>query len=192
MSRYEAESAPESNRSVTVVMLSVLILTVIGALFGYVLGLRDIDEDKSAAGDGPSAGPTGVTSAGGSRQPASTPQNCPAFIGAGAQAQDPGVAVPLKLVQYIRTDSKKEAWICQESDGSGLWYQGHDMKRDWADGGEIPEEGENGLLRPGVVAKGRSWSVTNLDTTYTVTPKALTVTGKQTSSYIVIQANPPA
>ncbi|MFG2040846.1 hypothetical protein [Dactylosporangium sp. NPDC048998] len=194
MSRYEAGPAQESSRTFTVVLLSLLILTVIGALFGYVLGLRDIDENKSASGDGPSAPPAGVTSAASSRRPPTTPQTqCPGFIGQAAKTQDPKVATPLMLVQYIRTAKNHEVWICQEAGGSGLWYQGHDKKEAWFDGGEIPKEGENGLLRPGVVAKGnRTWSVTNDGTTYTVTPAGLKVTGGQNYSDTAIQANPPA
>jgi hypothetical protein len=170
----------------SVVLLSVLILAVVGALFGYVLGLRDIDENKSAAGDNPSVVSSTAVSA--PRKPAG---NCPDFIGLGAKLQDAGVALPLKQVQYIRTDSNKEAWICRESDGSGLWYQGHDRKVDWYSEGEVPVEGQNGLLRPGVVedAKARSYSVVNDGTTYTVSLKGLKIGG---TTYGVSQLNPPA
>jgi hypothetical protein len=187
MSRIEAPPTRESSRTTTVVLLSLLILTVIGGLFGYVLGLRDIDEDKSAAGDGPSAVSSGAAA---TSAPARRVMDCPAFISTAAKLQQPGTAIPLKQVQYIRTDSNKEAWICKEADGSGLWYQGHDRKQDWYDAGEIPEEGKNGLLRPGVVDQGnRTYSVTNDGTTYTVTPKGLTIGGK---TYGAIQANPVA
>ncbi|WP_344614623.1 hypothetical protein, partial [Dactylosporangium salmoneum] len=181
MSRYEAGPGQGSRRTFTVVLLSLLILTVVGALFGYVIGRRDIDEDKSASGDGPSAVPPGVTSAAATRQaPSLPPTRCPDFIGEAAKAQDGNTALPLMLVQYIRTAKGHEVWICQESDGSGLWYQGHDRKQDFYDGGEIPQEGVNGLLRPGAQARGnRTWTVTNEGTTYTVTPSALKVTGGQ-------------
>ncbi|MEV8515954.1 hypothetical protein [Dactylosporangium sp. NPDC051484] len=194
MSRYGAGPAQESSRTFTVVLLSLLILTVLGALFGYVLGLRYIDEDKSASDDGPLAPPTGVTSAASSRRPPTTGSTqCPGFISQAAKAQDPKTATPLMLVQYIRTAKNQEVWICQEADGSGLWYQGHDKKDAFFDDGEIPKEGVNGLLRPGVVAKGnRTWSVTNEDTTYTVTPTALKVAGKQNFIAPAIQANPQA
>ncbi|HTJ33170.1 MAG TPA: hypothetical protein VL738_08060 [Dactylosporangium sp.] len=194
MSRYEAAPEQESSRTFTVVLLSLLILTVIGALFGYVLGRRDIDENKSASGDGPSAVPSTVTSAAASRRPPSIPPKpCPDFISQAAKAQDAKAAVPLMLVQYIRTAHDHEVWICQEADGSGLWYQGHDKRNAFYDGGEIPEEGKNGLLRPGVLAKGnRTWTVTNDGTTYTVTPGGLKVTGGQNFTDTATQANPPA
>lgn len=191
MSRIGTEPAPESSRTVTVVGLSLLILTVVGALFGYVLGLRDIDENKSTTGDDPLV----VSSGGATAKPStiSRPANCPQFISDGARKQDPGAAVPMQLVQYVRSSTNKEAWICQERDGSGLWYQGHDRVQDWYAevGGEIPEEGRNGLLRPNVRAdtKNRSYSVTNDDTTYTVTPRGLTIGSK---TYPAIQAYPPA
>ncbi|MER7002557.1 hypothetical protein ABT297_05870 [Dactylosporangium sp. NPDC000555] len=194
MSSYGAGPAQESSRTFTVVLLSLLILTVLGALFGYVLGLRDIDENKSASRDPVLVPPAGVNSAASSRRPPTTaPTQCPAFIGQAAKAQDPKAATPLMLVQYIRTAKNQEVWICEEADGSGLWYQGHDMKQAFFDGGEIPKEGVNGLLRPGVVAKGyRTWSVTNDGTTYTVTPAGLKVAGKQAYESPAIQANPQA
>jgi hypothetical protein len=194
MSRYEAEPAQESSRTFTVVLLSLLILTVIGALFGYVLGLRDIDENKSASGDDPYVAPSGAASAASSRRaPTVALTPCPAFISQAAKIADPGASIPLMQVQYVRTSGDREVWICQESDKSGLWYQGHDKKNAWFDGGEIPEEGKNGLLRPGVRATGeRTWSVTNADTTYVVTPKGLKVTGGQNYTDSAIQANPPA
>jgi hypothetical protein len=194
MSRYEAGSERETSRTFTVVLLSLLILTVIGALFGYVLGLRDIDENKSTAGDGPSVVPPGVTSAAASKRPPTIPSSpCPGFISQAVKAQEPKAAVPLLLVQYIRTAHDHEVWICQESDGSGLWYQGHDKREAFYDAGEIPEEGKNGLLRGGVTARGsRTWSVTNDGTTYTVTPAGLKVVGGQNFTDPAIQANPPA
>jgi hypothetical protein len=135
-----------------------------------------------------------VTSVASSRQPPNvTKTECPAFIGQAAKALDANAALPLMLVQYIRTANGHEVWICQEQDGSGLWYQGHDKREAFYDGGEIPKEGVNGLLRPGVAAKGnRTWIVTNEGTTYTVTPNGLKVTGGQTLSDIAIQANPQA
>ncbi|MFB9444860.1 hypothetical protein Dvina_46680 [Dactylosporangium vinaceum] len=174
----------------TVVLLSVLILAVVGALSGYVLGLRDIDENKSLAGDDPSAVSSAEASAGSPAVRRAT-GDCPQFISAAAKLQDAGVAVPLKLVQYLRTDADKEAWICRESDGTGLWYQGHDRKPDWYSEGEIPVEGQNGLLRPGVVedAKNRTYSVTNNGTTYVVSLKGLKIGN---STYGVAQLNPPA
>ncbi|MEV6923139.1 hypothetical protein AB0M46_01300 [Dactylosporangium sp. NPDC051485] len=194
MSRYEAGPAQGSSRTFTVVLLSLLILTVVGALFGYVIGRRDIDEDKSASGNGPSAVPPGVTSAAATRKAPSLPGiRCPEFIGEAAKTLDGNTALPLMLVQYIRTAKGREVWICQESDGSGLWYQGHDRKQDFYDGGELPQEGVNGLLRPGAQARGnRTWTVTNEGTTYTVTPSALKVTGGQNFTDTAIQANPPA
>jgi hypothetical protein len=194
MSRYEAGTEQDSSRSFTVVLLSLLILTVIGALFGYVLGRRDIDDGKSTSGDGPSVAPPAVTSAAASKRPPSIPPTpCPGFISEAAKALDAKAAVPLMLVQYIRTAHDHEIWICQEADGSGLWYQGHDKREAFYDGGEIPEEGKNGLLRPGVVAKGnRTWSVTNDGTTYTVSPSGLKVTGGQNFTDGATQANPPA
>ncbi|WP_432830269.1 hypothetical protein [Dactylosporangium sp. CA-092794] len=189
MSRYEAEPEPGSSRTTTVVLLSLLILAVIGALFGYVLGQRDIDESKSSSGDGPSAVPaTGSTR----RGPSFPPSSCPGFISQGVKAQDRNASVTLYLVQYIRTKNR-EVWICRESDGSGLWYQGHDKRKDWyeSDGGEIPVEGDNGLLRPGVTTPAnRTYVLKNDNTTYTVTPDALTVTGGQTYTEPAVQANP--
>src|SRR3954454_16991607 len=82
-SRIGTEPAPESSRTVTVVGLSLLILTVVGALFGYVLGLRDIDENKSTAGDDPSVVSSGAASAWPST--VSRPGNCPPFISDGAR-----------------------------------------------------------------------------------------------------------
>jgi hypothetical protein len=194
MSRYEAEPAQESSRTVTVVLLSLLILTVIGALVGYVLGLRDIDDDKSAAGDVPSAVPPAVTSGTASRRPTPAPPGgpCPDFVSQAAKARDSKAAVPLRRVQYVRTSRGHEVWICQEADGSGLWYQGHDKVENWYEDGEVPQEGKNGLLRPGVVDKGnRTWVVTNDGTTYTVTPDGLAVTGGQNFTDTATQANPP-
>ncbi|MGI5236726.1 hypothetical protein [Dactylosporangium sp. CA-139066] len=194
MSRFEAGPEQESSRTFTVVLLSLLILAVIGALFGYVLGRRDIDENKSASGDGPSAAPSAVTSAAATRRaPSIPPTPCPGFISQAAKAQDAKAAVPLMLVQYIRTAHDHEVWICQEADGSGLWYQGHDKREAFYDDGEVPTEGVNGLLRPGVTAKGnRTWSVMNEGTTYTVTPGGLKVSGGQNFTDTATQANPPA
>jgi hypothetical protein len=194
MSRYEAGPAQESSRTVTVVLLSLLILAVIGALFGYVLGRRDIDENKSHAGDVASAGPSVAVSAAASRRaPSIPPTPCPGFISQAAKDQDAKAAVPLMLVQYVRTAHDHEVWICQEADGSGLWYQGHDKRDAFYDGGEIPQEGVNGLLRPGVLAKGnRTWSVTNEGTTYTISPSGLKVAGGQNFTDTATQANPPA
>ncbi|WP_433209939.1 hypothetical protein ACQP00_46340 [Dactylosporangium sp. CS-047395] len=187
MSRIGADQPEQgSSRTPTVVLLSLLILAVAGALFGYVLGLRDIDENKSASGDVPSAVPSDVTSAGAA--PPSKVVDCPPFISAAVKQLRPDAATPLQQVQYVRTDSNKEAWICRERDGSGLWYQGHDRKENWFDGGEIPEEGKNGLLRPDVQDRGnRTYAVTNQDVTYVVTPRGLSI-GSRT--YGAIQAYP--
>jgi hypothetical protein len=51
MSSHDAYAEPERGRTVTVVLLALLILTIIGALFGFVLGRRDIDDPKSNTGD---------------------------------------------------------------------------------------------------------------------------------------------
>ena len=193
MSRYEAGPPAESSRTLTVVLLALLILTVIGALFGYMLGLRDIDEHKSASGDTPSPGAT----AGATGKPASarpTPsrkvQNCPDFISDAASLQ--GAYTPMTLVQYVRLKHDREVWICQEASGGGLWYQGHDKKQKWAEDGEIPKEGENGLLRPGVtVPRDRTYVVMNNQSTYTVTLDGLVVTGPGAFSDESIQLNPP-
>jgi hypothetical protein len=201
MSRYEAEPEHGSSRTLTVVLLSLLILTVIGALFGYVLGLRYIDEDKSTAGDGPSA--VGATSATGGTKPGAGPpprDPCPGFIGDAVKQRDAGAGLPLYLVLYVRTDANQEVWICQEADRSGLWYQGHEKRASFYDDGEIPKDGDNGLLLGGVTGAGSgrlaSYTAVNVEgdkrTTYKVSRDALIVSGNQSYSHKVIQANPPA
>lgn len=200
MSRYEPEPAQESSRTFTVVLLSLLILTVIGALFGYILGLRDIDENKSTAGDGPSVVPATSKSGGKSSANPVPPQPCPGFIGVAAKQRDSGASLPLQLVLYIRTGEGQEAWICQEADKSGLWYQGHEKKNSFFDDGEIPKEGENGLLLGGVTAAGSGrntvYTAVNSDdgrtTRYEVSRAVLKVSGGQDYQHTVIQANPPA
>ena len=54
MSRYDPQPARESSRTVVIVLLSLVILTVIGALLGYVLGTRDIDMNELPVDDGKS------------------------------------------------------------------------------------------------------------------------------------------
>lgn len=171
MSRYDAVPERESNRTVVVVLLSLLILTVIGALLGYVLGQRDIDKNKSAVGDGQSARPP---SAGATPGP-----QCPDFIGKAVTARDKNAALPLYLVIYIRTKGNREVWICREADQNGLWYQGHERRKGFYDEGEIPVEGDNGLLLDGVVATAGSYAASNGGTTYRVTRQSLAVNGDQ-------------
>lgn len=180
MSSHDVYAEPERGRTLTVVLLALLILTVIGALFGFVLGRRDIDGSKSTAGDGQSPRPgVSVTSQG-----APKPPECPEFISTAVKARDGGAAVPLTLQLFIRTD-KREVWVCLEADGQGLWYQGHDKKKDFYNNGngETPKEGDNGLLLSTVTSSVKAGSevfiATNGGTTYTVARDRLTVAGNQ-------------
>ncbi|GAA1561362.1 hypothetical protein GCM10009827_098450 [Dactylosporangium maewongense] len=183
MSSHDAYAEPERGRTLTVVLLALLILTVIGALFGFVLGRRDIDDPKSKAGSGQSSRPVdSVTS-----QAAPKGMPCPAFMEDGVKSRDAKAALPLVLQLYIRTD-RHEVWICLEADGDGLWYQGHDKRKNFSgvDGsGETPIEGDNGLLVPrGNVtnAGADKYIATNEGTRYTVSRDKLVIEGKQTTS----------
>ncbi|GAA2579158.1 hypothetical protein GCM10010399_06140 [Dactylosporangium fulvum] len=184
MSRYEAAPERESSRTVVVVLLSLLILTIIGALMGYILGKRDIEDDKSSVGDGKS--PTKVATS--SR--AAEAEECPGFIGVGVQAKDRNAALPLRVVLYIRTD-KSEVWICREDDGTGLWYQGHDKQRGfYYTDGEIPVSDVNGLLLSGVTQNGETFVARNNGTTYQVSRKELKVSGGQNFTAAAVEARP--
>ncbi|WP_238010289.1 hypothetical protein KZZ52_53050 [Dactylosporangium sp. AC04546] len=186
MSRYGPEAERESSRT-AVVLLSLLILTVLGALLGYILGKRDIDADKSLSGDGKSPTASARTSAGASAAPVAEP--CPDFIGKAAQARKGNTKLPLVLVLYIRTDRNSEVWICRESSGLGLWYQGHDKRQGYYPD-EIPVEGDNGLLLSTVTAAGDGFLATNEETQYRVSRKELKVSGKQNYTANVVQSAP--
>ncbi len=183
MSSHDAYAEPERGRTLTVVLLALVILTVIGALFGFVLGRRDKSDAASGPDSAQSSRPsTNVNTQGGS--PAVTP--CPPFMENAVKQRDSKAALPLALQLYIRTD-KREVWICREADASGLWYQGHDKRKSFSgvDGsGETPEEGENGLLLNTVTFSGSAdndqYTATNGATTYTVSREKLTVRGSQT------------
>lgn len=179
MSSHDAYAEPERGRTLTVVLLALLILTVIGALFGFVLGRRDIDGPKSNAGNGQSPRPAvSVTSQGAPKAP-----TCPKFIETAVKQRDGRATVPLTLQLFIRTD-RREAWVCLEADGEGLWYQGHDKKKSFYNGGagETPTEGDNGLLLGGSnvsTAGTDKYIARNGNTTYTLTRDKLVVAGNQ-------------
>ncbi|MFB9182093.1 hypothetical protein ACFFX1_28475 [Dactylosporangium sucinum] len=183
MSRYGPETERESSRTFVVVLLALLILTVLGALLGYILGKRDIDARESLPGDGKSPTPT----SGGSAAPAAAP--CPDFIGAAARKRDGNTKLPLRLVLYIRTDKKSEVWICRENDGVGLWYQGHDI-REGPYPAETPVEDDNGLLLSTVTPAGDGYLATNGTTQYRVSRKELKVSGNQNFTAGVVEARP--
>ncbi|MFF5231965.1 hypothetical protein [Dactylosporangium sp. NPDC000521] len=191
MSSHDAYAEPERGRTLTVVLLALLILTVIGALFGFVLGRQDIDDPKSNAGDGQSSRP--VDSVTSQAAPKGTP--CPPFMEAGVKDRDAKAVLPLTLQLYIRTD-RHEVWICLEADGNGLWYQGHDKRKSFSgvDGsGETPIEGDNGLLvaSSNVTNAGvDKYLATNEGTRYTVSRDKLVIEGKQTSSEEVRESLP--
>jgi hypothetical protein len=179
MSSHDAYAEPERGRTLTVVLLALLILTVIGALFGFVLGRRDIDDPKSSAGNEQSSRPSASGTGQGRSEAAVLP--CPQFIQAAAKARDPKVELPMTLALFIRTD-KREAWVCLEASGGGLWYQGHDKKKDFYNGGagETPKEGDNGLLLNTVSNAGPDkYIATNGGTTYTLSKEKLVVAGGQ-------------
>ncbi|WP_327008747.1 hypothetical protein OHA72_16735 [Dactylosporangium sp. NBC_01737] len=181
MSSHDAYAEPERGRTLTVVLLALLILTVIGALFGFVLGRRDIDDPKSNAGNGQSPRPAVSVTSQGAPTPAADP--CPNFIEAAVKRRDAKAATPLTLQLFIRTD-KREAWVCLEADGQGLWYQGHDKRKSFYNGGagETPVEGENGLLLGGgsVSASGTDkFIASNGGTKYALSRDKLVVTGDQ-------------
>ncbi|MET7399038.1 hypothetical protein ABZS66_36720 [Dactylosporangium sp. NPDC005572] len=186
MSRYGPEVERETSRT-AVVLLSLLILTVLGALLGYILGKRDIDARESPSGDGKSPTAPARTSAGASVTAAAEP--CPDFIGTAAQARKGNTKLPLVLVLYIRTDRNSEVWICRESSGLGLWYQGHDRRKGFYPD-EIPVEGDNGLLLSSVTQAGEGYTAVNDRTTYRVSRSELRVTGDQNYTAKVVQSAP--
>ena len=193
MSSHDAYAEPERGRTLTVVLLALLILTVIGALFGFVLGRRDKSDAASGPGGGQSSRPsTNVSTQGAS--PAVTP--CPPFMENAIKQRDSRVALPLALQLYIRTD-KSEVWICQEADATGLWYQGHEKRKNFSgvDGsGERPVEGDNGLLLSSVTFSGSvgndKYTAINGATTYTVSREKLTISGNQTANEDVRESLP--
>ncbi|MET7420591.1 hypothetical protein [Dactylosporangium sp. NPDC005555] len=193
MSSHDAYAEPERGRTLTVVLLALLILTVIGALVGFVLGNRAKGDAASGPDSGQSPRPsTNVSTQGAS--PKATP--CPAFMETAIKQRDSNAALPLALQLYIRTD-KREVWICREADTSGLWYQGHDKRRSFSgvDGsGETPVEGDNGLLLSSVTFSGSvgndKYTATNGATTYTVSRDKLAVSGNQTLSDDVRESFP--
>lgn len=191
MSSHDAYAEPEGGRTFTVVLLALLILTVIGALFGFVLGRRDNGDTTSGAGDRQSPGPSTVVTTQGGAKPAG--ELCPQFIQTAVKQRDAGAGVPLALALYIRTD-KREAWVCLESDGQGLWYQGHDKKKSfYADdgSGETPKEGDNGLLLNTVSVFGADkYIARNGGTTYTLSSDKLVLAGDQNFTEDVRQYRP--
>jgi hypothetical protein len=182
MSSHDAYDEPERGRTFTVVLLALLILTVIGALFGFVLGRRDNGDTTSGAGNRQSPGPSTAVKTQGA--PTAVALSCPRFIGDAVKTRDAKAALPLTLRLFIRTD-KREAWVCLEADGQGLWYQGHDKRKSFYSNGdgETPVDGENGLLLSSVTASIKSGSeifiATNGGTTYTVARDKLVVAGNQ-------------
>jgi hypothetical protein len=106
------------------------------------------------------------------------------------RARDGRAALPVRLELYIRTENR-EAWICRESDGVGVWYQGHDKKRAFYPD-EIPEPNVNGLLLYPVAVDGTVYTAVNVDTTYRVSRRELKVSGDQNYTEPVLQARPPA
>lgn len=193
MSSHDAYAEPERGRTLTVVLLALLILTVIGALFGFVLGNRAKGDAASGPGSAQSPRPsTNVSTQGASAKAAP----CPAFMETAIKQRDSKAALPLALQLYIRTD-KREVWICQEADTSGLWYQGHDKRKNFSgvEGtGETPVEGDNGLLLNSVTFSGSigndKYTAINGATTYTVSREKLTVSGNQTLSEDVKESLP--
>jgi hypothetical protein len=172
MSSHDVYAEPERGRTLTVVLLALLILTVIGALFGFVLGRRD-KSDTAGPATGQSSKPSMTTTTPGVKR-----EECPSFIQEGAVKQKSSVSGPLTLELWIRTDNH-EVWICREADGSGLWYQGHDKKKAFYPD-EIPKQGDNGLLvGTGVTNAGlnKYIAVTN-GTTRTVSTERLVVSGQ--------------
>jgi hypothetical protein len=116
---------------------------------------------------------------GGPTEPVALP--CPRFIQDAAKARDPKVELPMTLALFIRTE-KREAWVCLEASGGGLWYQGHDKKKDFYNGGagETPKEGDNGLLLDSISNAGTDkYIAINGATTYTLSRDKLVVTGGQ-------------
>lgn len=193
MSSHDAYAEPERGRTLTVVLLALLILTVIGALFGFVLGRREKGDAASDPGSGQSSRPsTNVSTQGAS----SAVMPCPTFMEDAIKQRDSKAALPLALRLYIRTD-KREVWICQEADASSLWYQGHDKRKNFSGvtgSGETPVEGENGLLLSTVTFSGSAgndkYTATNGATTYTVSREKLTVSGNQTLNEDVKESLP--
>jgi hypothetical protein len=192
MSSHDAYAEPERGRTFTVVLLALLILTVIGALFGFVLGRRDNGNTTLGAGDGQSPRPsTNVNTQG----PASAAaEECPKFIRDAVLARDAKASTPLTLQLFIRTD-KREAWVCLEADGQGLWYQGHDKRKSFYNGGsgETPVDGENGLLLGGgnvSVAGTDKYVANNGGTTYTLSRDKLVVSGDQNFTESVQESRP--
>lgn len=190
MSSHDAYAEPERGRTLTVVLLALLILTVIGALVGFVLGRRDSDGAKSGAGSGQSSGPSISVTTRGATAP--TAEQCPQFIQVAAKIRDPQTDLPLTLALYIRTD-KREAWICLEASGIGLWYQGHDKRKGYYGDGETPKEGDNGLLlgNDSVTASGvDKYIATNGGTRYTLSREKFVVSGNQSINEDVRDAQP--
>jgi hypothetical protein len=182
MSSHDAYDAPERGRTFTVVLLALLILTVIGALFGFVLGRRDNGDTTSGAGNGQSPGPsTTITTQG---APTATATPCPQFIADAVKSRDAKAALPLSLQLFIRTDNR-EVWICLEADGQGLWYQGHDKRKSFYNNGagETPVDGDNGLLLSTVTSSVKDGSeifiATIGGTTVTVARDKFKVAGNQ-------------
>jgi hypothetical protein len=168
MSRYDSEPERESSRTVVVVLLSLVILTVIGALLGYVLGRRNIDSDKSLVDDRQSP-----------MRSSAQAEECPDVIETAVAKRDPKAAQPLHLALYIKTQGDREVWICREDDQDGTWYQGL-------------EKGNRLLLGGVTTSDVDKFVARNDDTVYRVSRKELSVTGDQKYVDPVILALPPA
>ena len=192
MSSHGAYDEPERGRTFTVVLLALLILTVIGTLFGFVLGRRANGDTTSGAGDRQSPGPSTTVTTQGAPTVAALP--CPQFTGDAVKSRDPKAALPLTLAFYVRTD-KREAWVCRETNGN-LWYQGHDKNKDFYNNGngETPKQGDNGLLLDTVTFAGSAtndkYVASNGTTQYTLTRDKLVVTGNQSINEDVRESLP--
>jgi hypothetical protein len=183
MSAYDPQ--PRRGRTAIAVLLATALLAVLGAAFGYLLGVRANDRKATAGNSSP--GPTADA--------APTGKPCPDFIQDDAAAQ--GAGKPLTLRLYVATKKqgaigpddpyRSEVWICAAASAppgkSRLWYQGHAIRTARFPAEQIvndPSTGNGILLNPANSIDNGKYTATYTDTsgnstTYTVSAKQLEV-----------------
>jgi hypothetical protein len=154
-----------SGRTAAAVLLAVMLLTIIGASVGYVLGAREA-RARAAAGtqppgdERPTARPTTkAPTAGASTTGAPAPEACLDHTEQLARAA--GSPGGLTVVLYVKTTGS-EVWVCKDTDGR-LWYQGHvrsDAEKASGTRGPLVE-GDNALFLATVEREDEGYVATN-------------------------------
>jgi hypothetical protein len=150
---------------VAAALLAVMLLTIIGASVGYVLGAREARaraaaENPPPGSEHPTARPT--TKAPATNAPTTGAPNPEACLDHTEQlARAAGSPGGLTVVLYVKTTGS-EVWVCNDTDGR-LWYQGH-VRSDAEKAGGARDplvEGDNALFLSTVEREGEGYVATN-------------------------------